>query len=134
MTTVRNAERARLIRQSRRRLRLGEPFPVCATCGCDKVETLTGVSWSELPTWVQRKIIQRHHPAGRAAEPGWTVPLCLTCHALASERQRDLPLEVRRPRTKRDRQRALLHGVIDVLRIFEEGARSARAVVERVIS
>jgi hypothetical protein len=69
---------------------------------------------------------------GRAVDRGWVVPLCRTCHALVSERQRDLPPEVRRPRTRRDRHRALLRAVADTLRVLGEGARSTRAVVERL--
>jgi hypothetical protein len=126
-----DAERTHLIRHSRKALRLGAPASVCMTCGCASVEALLGVPFRSLPEWAQRRIIERHHVAGRAVDPEWTVPLCRTCHALASDRQHDLPSEVRRPGTERERQAARLHGVADALRIAEEGLRSARTVVEQ---
>jgi hypothetical protein len=126
-----DAERTHLIRHSRKALRLGESAPVCLGCGCVSIEALVGVPFLLLPAWAQRRTIERHHLAGRAVDPEWTVPLCHTCHAVASDRQHDLPSEVRRPGTERERQAARLYGVADALRIAEEGLRSARTVVEQ---
>jgi hypothetical protein len=94
-----DAERACLRRRERRLQRLGGPAPTCLGCGCASVEALIGVPFRLLSEWARRKVIERDHPAGRAADPEWTVPLDLTCHALATERRRDLPAEIIRPRT-----------------------------------
>jgi hypothetical protein len=83
---------------------------------------------------MQRVVMERHHPAGRTVDPAWVVPLCRTCHAIATAYQWDLPAEIRHPRTRRDRQVALLHGVADALRLIEQGARAARVRMERLIA
>ncbi|HLJ58372.1 MAG TPA: hypothetical protein VKZ50_01425 [bacterium] len=129
---MRDVERDRLLRHGRKAQRLDEPVPVCLGCGCASVEALTGVPFRSLPVWVQRRIIERHHPRGRVVDPEWVVPLCRSCHAVASDRWYDLPAEVRAPTTDRERAVAVLLGVADWLRTVTEGAGMALVRVEEV--
>lgn len=127
-----DAERARLIRQNRRALRLGVPVSGCMACPCTSVEALLGVPWRALPEWMQRRIIELHHLEGKAIDPDWIVPLCRNCHAIATERRRDLPPEILRPRTERERMAADLQGVEDWLGFLVQGASEAQARIRWV--
>jgi hypothetical protein len=40
------------------------------------------------------KVIELHHPLGRAHHPNYTVPLCLNCHTKHSEIQRDVGVDL----------------------------------------
>jgi hypothetical protein len=41
------------------------------------------------------RVIERHHPLGRAHYPSFTVPVCLNCHARLSEWQRKIGTDLK---------------------------------------
>ncbi len=113
--------RRRLARHERKRQRLGAPVPTCGACGCASVEALLSVPFSDLAPAMQRRVIERHHPAGRRGDP-WMVPFCLNCHAIVSDRQQDWEERLQHPVTKRERLAATLKGAADWLRQFGQSA------------
>ena len=64
------------LRKTRRRRRL-PPNAVCSRCGEDRLVTL-----------------RLDHPAGEANAPGLVRVLCLNCHAVHTEAQRDVGAEL----------------------------------------
>lgn len=81
-----------------RRVRAGA---VCVACGeADPVVLKAGKS-----------VIEAHHIAGRANDPGTTVDLCLNCHRKVTNSQRDVGVPL-----SADPSRGLLERVIAWLR------------------
>ena len=102
-----DAERARLIRHSRKKQWLGASMPACLFCGCDRIEALLGFPFENLPERIKRKLIEGHHADGQCVSE-WIVPLCLNCHAIESDAQQDLPRALRAPRTLEERAAVLV--------------------------
>jgi hypothetical protein len=58
---------------------------------------------------------EHHHVAGERQHPGFTIPVCLNCHAVLSERQRRWdPTWLTEPHPVR----CLIQGVLDVVEVW----------------
>ena len=86
-------------RRARRVAQLGER-PACTLCGCPEFDAL-------LP--VKRRLLERHHLAGRNHDPHLTVALCRNCHARLTE-------QLRRSGADMEKQSTLLERIVAVLR------------------
>jgi len=82
--------RRTLIRQQRARSRLGSQHPTCVLCGLIHPAALRGMRWGELPPHLRARLVELHHPLGRRSHPELVVPLCLTCHAMITELERQV--------------------------------------------
>jgi len=115
----------RVGRQEQRRQSLASPHPVCTICGATNLLALTRMPFSRLPGPIQRRVLEKHHMAGRAAGAS-VVIVCRNCHAVLSDAQYDWDERLRHPRTRNERLAAHLRGLADMFR--QEGAtRSAQA-------
>lgn len=91
-------------REEKKARRLGGE-KACILCGATEIASLTS------------RVLEEHHPLGRAHVPAITVTLCLNCHATASDAQvrAGVPLSP---------QKSLVETVIAVMRglaiLFEE--------------
>lgn len=132
---AKNQRRAR--RHERKRQQLGSPAPVCASCGCMDVVSLTGVPFSQLPAWVQRKLGEQHHLARRAAGD-WQVLACLNCHAVFSDDQYDWDPRLLEPQIWTEQLAAFLQGLADWFRqlgkTLTDLAEALQQWVERLLS
>jgi hypothetical protein len=80
------------------------PDAACLLCGETAPEALVPVS---------RSWLEAHHVVGEVNDPDFTVALCLTCHAKATERQRvhGVPLEHATNRSEAEEIAAILLGL-----------------------
>jgi hypothetical protein len=109
------------LRKLHRSRRLGA-HAACVICGEQNPPALRRVP---------RSLLERHHLAGRANDPGLTVVLCLNHHALLSEAQRDSGVDLRRrtPSNPMLRAAAQLNGFAD---LFEQAAPSCRQLAHEL--
>jgi hypothetical protein len=82
--------RRTLIRQQRVRSRLGSQHPICVLCSFAHLAALRGMRWGELPPHLRARLVELHHPLGRCSHPEAVVPLCLNCHAMITELERQV--------------------------------------------
>jgi hypothetical protein len=104
-------ERRKRLRQTRKALRVGAPPSPCAICGYFSQEPglLRPFKVRELSEPLRQKVLQLHHPDGRKTSD-FTVWVCLWCHSEESDAQFDQPTRIRCPRTREDRQLAIIAG------------------------
>ncbi len=121
----RNLKRAG--RHEQKRQRLGSANPACMICGCTNLLALARVPFSQLPGPVQRRLLEKHHLAGREAGE-WFIIVCLNCHAILSDAQYDWGDRLRHPQTGNERIAAYLRGLADMFR--HEGATRSREADE----
>ena len=112
------------VRERRRKQRMGDAR-ACACCGVTDLECLNG-----------RTIIEDHHALGKAHEGHLTLPLCLNCHARASETQRKNCVDLSPQRTILDRLIACLRGIIaflgDLLQVAERWLENLEEFVKQL--
>jgi hypothetical protein len=85
-----DARRRNLVREQQRLLRLGTRYPVCALCGFAHPAALRGMRWGELPPHLRARLVELHHPLGRRSHPEAVVRLCLNCHAMITDLERQV--------------------------------------------
>jgi hypothetical protein len=78
------------IANSRRKARRAAKLPPDAAC------VLCGEATPEALLLVDRTVLEQHHPLGETYAPNLVVPLCRNCHAVETERMRDLGVELTR--------------------------------------
>ena len=93
-------------RRAKQKRRLGKDAE-CALCGFAEPEGLRRVPLSKLNREA-RRIIEQHHVVGRANDPELTIPLCLICHAKATEQLRSVGASMRPSRTFLEKLIAIL--------------------------
>ena len=101
---VRNAARG-----AKQKRRVGETA-ACALCGFAEPEALQRVLKPKLNREA-RRVIEHHHVVGRAHDPSLTVPLCLNCHAKATEQVRCVGGSMRPAETFLERLVAVLRAL-----------------------
>ena len=95
-----------VVRRTRRRANI-PPDARCLWCGIANPDVLAGE---------RRSLFERHHVAGRANDPGWTVVLCLNCHRLATIAQVDAGAPLCAPANEQERAIAALVDLASFLR------------------
>ncbi len=74
-------------RAAKREQRLGAD-PACAWCGRGNAVLLRPIpKGSDLDQYVRVRLLEMHHPSGRAHDPKLAICLCFICHAIATESQ-----------------------------------------------
>jgi hypothetical protein len=128
-------ERRERLRQTRKALRVGAPPSPCAICCYFSRELglLRPFKVRELSEPLRQKVLQRHHLDGRAVS-GFTIWLCIWCHAEESDAQHDLPDRLRHPRTREDRLLALLASDARLMRRMGEVMVSRAEWVEQEVA
>jgi hypothetical protein len=108
--------------RSARRIAAGS---VCVTCGeADPVVLKSG-----------RSVLEAHHLAGRANDPGTTADVCLNCHRKLTNAQRDagVPLAADPDRTVLERLVAWLRGLAVFCQHLAKNLIDAAHQLERFI-
>ena len=100
-----------LRRRHRRQQRLG-PDARCAMCGETNPECLMQV---------RRSILEQHHVAGEAHEPGLTIVVCRNCHARFSAAQQDDGVPLTPQSTELEHVNAAIKGIGSALRVIGDG-------------
>ena len=85
-------------RRTSRAKKLG-PNAVCVRCGEPQWETLVPGN---------RSLLEAHHLVGRVNDADLTVPLCRNCHAILTEKLRQVGASMSKPLTLLDRIVAVL--------------------------
>jgi hypothetical protein len=101
----RNAQSPDIVRTVVRRARRRASFPADARCGW------CGIANPDVLKRARRSLFERHHVAGHANDPGWTVILCLNCHRLATIAQGDAGAPLSAPESEQARAIAALVGL-----------------------
>lgn len=111
------------VRRVRREDRLGKGA-VCVLCGEPELECLTDVS---------ERLIEGHHPVGKAHEPDITVPVCQNCHLKLHEQMRREGADLRDQPTFLERLLQMLRSLAALFVMIGEALSRWAQQVERLV-
>ena len=94
------------VRRTKQKRRVGE-HAVCVLCRRAEPEALKRVALSEL-NGTTRRLVEQHHVVGKRNDATLTVPICLSCHAVATEQLRSVAASMQQPRTLLEKLIAIL--------------------------